>query len=81
MKFLEISKKVHLQKQNIYIAFLKKKKKRKALFRLIKNYFCYSLDFQTCFHNPDRLLYYPQMSVFSFHTFSVLLYQILKNGT
>ena len=29
----------------------------------------------------DHLLYYPQMSVFSFHTFFVLLYQFLKNGT
>ena len=42
---------------------------RKAMFRLTKSYFRLTHNFQTWFHNADILLCYPQMSVFSFHTF------------
>ena len=48
---------------------------RKAMFRLIEKLFL------SLFHNAEPLLYYPQMSVFSFHTFFVLLYQSLKDRT
>ena len=34
--------------------------------------------FQTWFHNTDHLLYYPQMSVFSFHTFFCSLISVSK---
>ena len=54
---------------------------RKAMFCLIKkSYFCLSQNFQTQFDNADHLLYYPQMSVFSFPNFFVLLYQFLRKG-
>ena len=46
-----------------------------------KQYFEHFEYFQTWFHNADHLLYNPQMSVFSFHTFYVLLYQFLSNRT
>ena len=44
--------------------------RRKAVF-LHKKVICLSNLFQTWFYNSDHLLYYPQMSVFSFHTFHV----------
>ena len=50
------------------------KKKEKQCFEHFKY-------FQTWFHNADHLLYYPQMSALSFHTFSVLSYQFLRNRT
>ena len=46
-----------------------------------ENVICLSHDFQTWFYNADHLLYYPQMPVFSFHTFFVLLYQFLRSRT
>ena len=67
MKFLGIFKK-YVSKNKIYFCL-----KKKAMF-------CLSHDFQTRFNNADHLLYYPQMSVFSFHPFFVLLYQFLRNG-
>ena len=54
---------------------------RKAMLWLLKSYFCLSHNFRTWFHNTDHLLYYPQLSVFSFHTIFILLYQPLRNGT
>ena len=42
---------------------------------LFNNYFYLSHNFQAWFYNADHLLYYPQMSVFPFHTFFVLLYK------
>ena len=42
-------------------------------------WWCFSNKFQTCFHEADHLPYYPHISVFSFHTFVVLLYQFLRN--
>ena len=74
IKFLGILKK-YVSKSNIFVP------ERKAIFHLIKNYFCLSHNFQTWFHNADHLLYYPKMSAFSFHTFFVFLCQSLRNGT
>ena len=56
-------------------------KKKKSDTLLNKKDVCLSHDFQTWFYKTDHLLYYPQMSVFSFHTAFVLLYQFLRNGT
>ena len=40
------------------------------MLRLIKKlFFCLLHNFQNWFHNADHLLYYPQRSVFSFHSF------------
>ena len=52
------------------------------MFCLIKKYFCFSHHFQTSLHNTDHLLYYPHMStMFSFHTFVILLCQFTGKGT
>ena len=37
--------------------------------------------FSNLIHNTDYLLYYPQMPVFYFRNFFVLLYQFLSNRT
>ena len=34
-------------------------------------WWCFSHKFQTWFHDTDHLLYYPHISMFSFHTFAV----------
>ena len=52
-----------------------------AMFGIIKKLFLSFTQFQTWFHSADHLLYYPQLSVFSFHTIFVLLYHSLRNGT
>ena len=76
VKFLGIlEKNLSLKIKHIFV------QERKAMFRLEKSFFCLSNNFQTLFHNADHLLYYPQMSAFSFHTFFILLYQSLRNGT
>ena len=59
------------------------------LFTSVKNaqaiecwwWWCFSHKLQTWFHDKHYLLYYPHISVFSFHTFVVLLYQLLRKGT
>ena len=43
---------------------------RKAMFPLMKKLLSFT-QFSNLFHNADNLLYYPQMSLFSFHTFFV----------
>ena len=45
--------------------------KKKSYVLLHKKVICLSNLFQTWFYNSDHLLYCPQMSVFSFHTFHV----------
>ena len=75
IKFLGILKK-YVSKNKIYFCL-----KTKSNVSLNKKVICLSDDFQTWFYNADNFLYYPQMSVFSFHTFFVLLYQFLRNET
>ena len=53
---------------------------RKAVCRLIKKLFLSFTQFSNNFIT-DHLLYYPQMSLFSFHTLFLLLYHCLRNGT
>ena len=67
--------KINVSKNKIY--FCLKKKSNVSLNKNVILVFhtIFTLDF------IDHLLYYPQMSVFSFHTFFVLLYQFLRNGT
>ena len=65
IKFLGISKEMSPRIKNIFA------QERKPMFGL-KIYFCLSHNFQNLFLNTDHLLYYPQMSVFSFQTFFVL---------
>ena len=48
------------------------------MFHLIKSYFCLSHDFETWFQDVNRLLYYPQMSVFLFHVFFRCLILVSK---
>ena len=70
IKFLGIFNKLP-PKNKVYFCLKKKNKvslNRKVIFLILNN-------FQTCFHNADHILYYPQMSVFFFHTF--LFYIIL----
>ena len=78
IKFLGILKKYVSEKK---ILFCSEKKSNVSLNEKSCLYFCLSLNFQTWFHKADHLLYYPHMSVFSFHTFFVLIYQSLRNGT
>ena len=75
IKFLGIVTKC-AAKNKIYFCL-----KKKSNVSLNKKVICLSHNFQTWFYNADHLLYYPQMSVFSFHTFFVLLYQFLRNRT
>ena len=44
-------------------------KKRKVMFCLIKKLFVFHTIIKLDFITPDHLLYYPQMSVLSFHIF------------
>ena len=39
---------------------------------------CLSHNFQTRFHNADHIFYYPQKSVFSFHTCFCSLISVSK---
>ena len=75
IKFLIIKK--HVFKNKMYFCL---KKKSNVLLNK-KVIFIFQHDFQTLFRNAEHLLYYPQMFVFSFHTFFVLLYQFLRNRT
>ena len=68
IRFLGILKK-YVSKNKIY--FCSRKKSKISLNEKVVFVF-------TQFSN---LMYYPQMSVFSFFTFFYLLYQSLKNGT
>ena len=68
--------KINVSKNKIYFCL-----KKKSNVSLNKKVICLSHNFQTWFYNADHLLYYPQMSVFSFHTFFVPLYQILRKRT
>ena len=65
-----------------FLEIVRNKKIRKYIFLFLKKrnvllnkkrYFYFN------FHDAGHLLYYPQMSVFSFHTFVVLLYQFLRH--
>ena len=67
IKFLGIVTKC-AAKNKIYFCL-----KKKSNVSLNKKVICLSHNFQTWFYNADHLLYYLQMSVFSFHTFFVLL--------
>ena len=62
-EFLEILQK-YISKNKIQFSL-----KKKRTVPLNKSYFCLSNDFQNWLHDTDHILYYPQMSVFSFHTF------------
>ena len=69
---------------NIWKRYFSKNKKMFFLFKkkrnvLLNNFFCFSHDFQTWFYDAGHVLCYPEMSVFSFHTFVVLLYQLRNN--
>ena len=63
--FPQIKKKLVFQKINVLL--------NKFFFVF---YMIFKLDCIT-----DHLLYYPQMSIFSFHTFVILLYKFARNGT
>ena len=65
IKFLGTSKNMSPRIKYIFVW------KKKAMFRTSRIF--------SWFHNADHLLYYSQMSVFSFHTSFVLLYQFLRN--
>ena len=67
IKFLGTSKNMSPRIKYIFVW------KKKAMFRTSRIF--------SWFHNADHLLYYSQMSVFSFHTSFVLLYQFLRNRT
>ena len=78
-KFLGILKK-YLSQNKIY--FCSRKKSNFSLNKKVVFVFVFhNAIFITWFHNADHWLYYPQMSVFSFHTFFVFLYQSLRNRT
>ena len=64
--------KKNVSKNKIY--FCLKKKSSVSLNEKV----CLSHNSQTSFHNADHLLYYPQMSVFSFHTFFYPLISVSK---
>ena len=73
IEFIGILKK-YFSKNKKYIFLFKKK----GMSCLIKNdIFIFYTIFKLSW--SDHLLYYPQMSVFSFHTFFVLLYQSLRH--
>ena len=75
IKFLGILKK-YISKNKIH--FCLKKKSNVSLNKKVILVFhtIFKLDFIT-----HHLLYYPQMSVFSFHNFFVFLYEFLRNET
>ena len=51
---------------------------KKEMSHSIKKVFLFSTRFSN-FQDTYHLLYYPQMSVFSFHTFEALLHQFLRH--
>ena len=53
------------------------KKRKEEMFCLIKKVFLFFTQYSNFMMH---LLYYPQMSVFSFHAFIILLYQFLRHG-
>ena len=66
IKFLRILKE-YVSEKKIYLCLRKKSNvSRKKLI------FVFHTIFKLDFINADHLLYYPRMSVFSFHTFFVL---------
>ena len=73
IKCLGILKK-YVAKNKINFCF-----KKKNNVPLITKVICLSHNFQTWFHDAYHLLYYPQMFVFSFYTFVILLRQFLRN--
>ena len=73
IKFLGILKNYVFKNK---ILFCSRKKNNFSLNK--KSYFCLLHNFQTWFHNADYLQYYPQMSMFSFHTFLFSYVSLLK---
>ena len=76
IKCLGILKK-YVAKNKTYFCF--KKKRNVPLNKKVTLVFHTIL--KTLFHKANHLLHYPQMFVFSFYTFVVLIYQFLRNRT
>ena len=79
IKFLGVFRKYFSQNK---IYFCSRKKSNVLLNKKVVFVFVFhNAIFITWFHNADHWLYYPQMSVLSFHTFLLCLYQSLRNRT